>query len=238
MAARDDRRLVLWDIDHTLIETRGVGKRLYIAAFEAVTGRRMEYAAEPTGRTEIAIFTETLERHGIQPTDELRRRYSAELARQYEEHADEVRTRGRALPGAHEVLSLVGGQSGVIQTVLTGNLRAVAFTKLRVFDLDGYIEWEIGAYGEDAAERAKLVGVARARASNTYRCEFDRETTVVVGDTVQDVTAAHQGGARIVGVASGRDSVDDLRKAGAEVVLPDLTNATELLAAICDEVPR
>ena len=154
---RDEHRLVLWDIDHTLIETRGVGKRLYVAAFETVTGRDMTDAVEPTGRTELAIFGETLERHGIEPSDELRRRYAAELARQYEEHADELRTVGRALPGARAVLAALAEQATVVQTVLTGNLRAVAATKLRVFGLDEYVDWAVGAYGEDASERAERV---------------------------------------------------------------------------------
>src|SRR6266536_3113769 len=142
-----ERLLVLWDIDHTLIETRGVGKQLYVAAFEAVSGRTMEHAIEPTGRTETAIFAETLERHGIEASDELQRQYAVELARQYEEQAAELRTRGRALPGAEAALAAVAHQPDIVQTVLTGNLRAVACTKLRVFGLDGYIDSEVGSYG-------------------------------------------------------------------------------------------
>src|SRR5207249_8704603 len=140
------------DIDHTLIETRGVGKQLYIAAFEVVTGRTMEHAIEPTGRIVTAIFAETLERHGIEASDELQRRYAAELAHQYEQHAEELRTRGRALPGAEAALAALAQRPDIVQTVLTGNLRAVARTKLRVFGLDRFIDWEAGAYGEDVSE--------------------------------------------------------------------------------------
>jgi len=225
---KDERRLVLWDIDHTLIETKGVGKRLYVAAFEAVTGRTMEHAIEPTGRTETAIFAETLERRSIEASDELQRRYAAELARQYEQHADELRTRGRALPGAEAALAELAQQPNVIQTVLTGNLRAVAHTKLRVFGLDGFIDWEAGAYGEDVSERAKLVPVAQQRAGEKYGASFERDNTVIIGDTVQDVQAAHEGGAAIIAVASGRDSVEDLGQAGADVVLADLTDTMRL----------
>jgi phosphoglycolate phosphatase len=230
-AAQDGRRLVLWDIDHTLIETRGVGKELYAAAFEAVTGRRMEHPADPTGRTETAIFAETLEQHGIEASDRLQQRYAAELARQYERHAEELQTRGRALPGAEAALAALAEQPGIIQTVLTGNLRAVARIKLRVFGLDRYIDWKAGAYGEDASERAKLISVAQESAGEHYGVSFGPDNTVIVGDTAQDVSAAHEGGARIVAVASGREGVDELRDAGAEVVLPDLTNTAQVVEA-------
>jgi phosphoglycolate phosphatase len=224
--------LVLWDIDHTLIETRGVGKQLYIAAFEAITGRHMEHAVDPTGRTETAIFAGTLKRHGIEVSDELQRQYATELARQYEQHAEELRTRGRALPGAGPALAALAEEPGIVQTVLTGNLRAVAQVKLRVFGLDGYIDWKAGAYGEDASERTKLVGVARGNAGKSYGVNFGPSNTVIVGDTAQDVSAAHEGGARVVGVASGRESVDELRSAGAEVVLPDLTDTAQVVEAV------
>jgi phosphoglycolate phosphatase len=225
-------RLVLWDIDHTLIETRGVGKRLYVAAFEEATGHRMEHAVEPTGRTEQAIFVETLERHGIATSDELQQRYVTQLADQYAQHADLLRAEGRGLPGARAAVAALADQTGVVQTVLTGNIRAVAITKLRVFGLDVHIDFEVGAYGEDASRRAKLVAVAQRRAADKYSVRFDQENTVIVGDTVQDVIAAHQGGASIVGVASGRDSADNLREAGAEVVLPDLTDTQQVIAAV------
>lgn len=226
--------LVLWDIDHTLIETGGVGKRLYAAAFEEVTGRRMENEADPTGRTEPAIFAETLERHGLEPSAEAQERYAAELARQYVEHDALLRSKGRALPGARRAIAALSEQPDLVQSLLTGNLRSVAMTKLSVFGLDGGVDFEVGSYGEDDSERAKLVAVAQGRAHQKYRLGFDRENTVIVGDTTGDVLAAHEGGARILGVASGRDGVDELRSAGADLVLPDLTDTARVVAAVSD----
>src|SRR5262249_1590666 len=233
MATRmDGLHLVLWDIDHTLIETRGVGRWLYAAAFEAVTGRRMEHAADPTGRTEQAIFRETLGQHGVEPSADLQARYAAELPRQYEQHVDLLGAKGRALPGSRQALAALADRPEVIQTVLSGNFRAVAVTKLRIFGLQGHIDFEVGAYGEDDGERARLVAVAQRRAGEKYETRFNRHNTGIVGDTVNDVHAAHEGGARVVGVASGRDSVDDLYRAGAEIVLPDLTDTMRLVVAV------
>jgi phosphoglycolate phosphatase len=232
MATEQATLLVLWDIDHTLIETAGVGSELYAAAFEAVTGRSMEYPADPTGRTEPAIFAETLERHGIEATDELHAGYAVELARQYEQHGERLRTRGRALPGAQDALMALAEQPGVVQTVLSGNLRAVAITKLSAYGLDGYLDFDAGAFGEDAAKRPELVAVAQARAGAKYGTSFGPDNTVIVGDTVADVVAAREGGAAIVGVATGRDSAEELRNSGAQAVLSDLADTSGTVAAI------
>jgi phosphoglycolate phosphatase-like HAD superfamily hydrolase len=224
--------LVLWDIDHTLIETRGVGTKLYRQAFEAVTGRPVEHDVEVTGRTEQAIIAEALQLHGIEASEELVGRYGDELARQYREHAGELLDCGRALPGAAEALAALAEVPGVVQTVLTGNLRGVAVIKLLVFGLDEHIDFEVGAYGEDDPERAKLVAISQGRAGAKHGVEFTRENTVIVGDTVGDVIAAQEGGALIVAVATGKDSQAELRRAGALVALPDLVNKAQVVAMV------
>jgi phosphoglycolate phosphatase len=227
-----EHRLVLWDIDHTLIETRGLGTQLYRQTFELVTGRSVEHVVEPTGRTELAIFAETLKRHGIASSAELQRRYTAELVRQYESSIDELRARGRRLSGAIAALAAVAELPGIVQTVLTGNLRGVAMVKLRAFELEGYIDIEAGAYGEDDSERAKLVPIAQERAGARHGTTFTRDNTIIVGDTASDVRAAHDGGAAIVAVATGRDTEEELRTVGAEVVLPNLLDTDRVLAVL------
>lgn len=224
--------LVLWDIDHTLIETHGVGSQLYQAAFEEITCRKMEHEAEVTGRTELAILAETLELHGIEPSDDYRANYADVLAQQYEQHTSELRERGRALPGAKAALTVLAHQPDVIQTVLTGNLRAVAATKLRVFGLDRFIDLEIGAYGDDEEDRPKLVAAAQERARAKYGANFTRANTIIVGDSPSDMETGLKGGARVIGVASGNSSVMELRNAGASLVLTDLVDADRIAAAV------
>jgi phosphoglycolate phosphatase-like HAD superfamily hydrolase len=230
------RYLVLWDIDHTLIETRGLGSQFYQAAFEATTNRKMIKKADATGKTEQAILAETLRMHDIEPTDDHQKRYAVELARQYEQHADLLREKGRALAGGEQALTALAAVPGIVQTVLTGNLRHVALTKLRVFDLAKHIDFEVGAYGEDNSERAKLVPVAQERAGRKYGARFDRANTVIIGDTTSDVAAAHEGGAEIVAVASGRDSEDALRQAGADRVIPNLVETQRLVDAALESL--
>lgn len=225
-------RLVLWDIDHTLIETRGVGGQVYAEAFAKVTGQTLEKMPELAGRTEPVIFRDALKIHGIQPTEDLYRQFAVEQARGYAAHLDELRTRGRALPGAADALRALSERDDAIQSVLTGNTRPSAEIKLRAFDLDRYLDFDIGAYGTDNDTRANLVGVARQRAQKTHGVDFGADATVLIGDTPNDVAAALVNGTQIIAVATGKDTADALVEAGALTVLADLTDTSAVLAAI------
>jgi phosphoglycolate phosphatase len=127
--------LVLWDVDHTLIETRGVGAELFRQAFENVTGRTLELAPEVTGRTEPAIFRQAAELHSVTVTSQLARQYEAELTAGYRAGIRELTVRGRALPGAAAAIGALAAAGSFVQSVLTGNLRGVAEVKLRAFGL-------------------------------------------------------------------------------------------------------
>ena len=225
-------RLVLWDIDHTLIETRGVGSQFYQAAFEEVTGRKLERKADVTGKTEQAILAETLRLHGLDQSAAYQEGYARALAEQYRRNAALLRQRGRALPGAAEAVASLAQHPGIVQTVLTGNYRAVAAIKLEVFGLDKHIDLDVGAYGEDSSDRPPLVAIARQRAATKYGHAFTEGNTVIVGDNSHDITAGRVGGAAVVAVASGRDSAEQLRDAGAGTVLPDLTGTANVVAAV------
>ena len=224
--------LVLWDIDHTLIETRGVGSQVYAEAFAKVTGHALEKMPELAGRTEPVIFREALKVNGVEPDEDLYDQFAAEQARAYAAHLDELRARGRALPGAAEALHALSERDDVLQSVLTGNTRPSAEIKLRAFGLDRYLDFDIGAYGTDDDTRAKLVDVARQRAGKAHGFSFDAEATVLIGDTPNDVAAAQASGARIIAVGTGKDSPRALAEAGAPTVLADLTDTLEVVATI------
>jgi phosphoglycolate phosphatase len=224
--------LVLWDIDHTLIETRGVGSKVYAEAFAKVTGHPLEKMPELAGRTEPVIFREALKVNGVDPAEDLYDEFAAAQAQAYADHLDELRARGRALPGAAEALHALAERDGVLQSVLTGNTRPSAEIKLRAFDLDRYLDFDIGAYGTDDDTRANLVDIARRRAEKVHGLNFDNDATVLLGDTPNDVTAAQASGARIIAVATGKNSANALAKAGAPTVLANLTDTPAVLAAI------
>jgi phosphoglycolate phosphatase-like HAD superfamily hydrolase len=224
--------LVLWDIDHTLLETRGLGSELYARAFKTATGVEMKQQADVTGQTEPAIFNATLRLHGIHDEGHYLTRYKEALAEEYEHHQDELRSRGRALPGAENTLAALAAEPALIQSVLSGNLHAVSRTKLNVFELDKFLDLEVGAYGDDDPERPKLVAIAQERAHRKYGRLFRTANTVVVGDSTHDISTGREGGARSIGIASGSDDTNMLRDAGADAVLPDLTDVEAVLAAL------
>ncbi|MFI6288529.1 HAD family hydrolase [Streptomyces sp. NPDC051018] len=218
-------QLVLWDIDHTLIASRGVGRRLSAAAFERVTGQPMRSQATIDGRTEALIFRETAQLHGLSTDRADFQRFARALTELYVQHAGKLREQGSALPGAAAALDALA-IAGVRQTAVTGNVRAVAEVKLDVFGLDTHMEWEVGAYGEDADLRPALVDLALTRSSVTAA------EAVLIGDTPADVEGGLETGVRVVAVATGRSSASDLRASGADIVLEDLTDLDLLLRAI------
>ncbi|GAB3862086.1 HAD family hydrolase [Dactylosporangium cerinum] len=230
IASRSGRRLILWDIDHTLIETRGVGGDLYANAFHTATGVRMVHKAEVTGQTEPSILTATLRLHGIAEDEPHLSRYTAALPAEYDRHRAELAERGRVLPGAQPTLATLADRQELVQSVLTGNLREVARIKLEVFGLDRYVDLDAGAYGDDDTDRPKLVAIAQRRAMAKYGDVFDRDNTVVIGDSSHDINTGLRGGAHAAGVASGSESVEQLRAAGALVAWPGLTDTAAIEA--------
>lgn len=237
-----DDVLVLWDIDGTLLNAGGVGRDLYDLVFLQLFGRSLAAAAPMAGRSDRAIILETLALAGVAEP----RRHVEEFIAGLGAHAPSVRSavaaRGHALPGAAAALAALtaacphGPARRILQSVLTGNVRSLAQVKLAALGLGDGLDLRIGAYGDDHEDRAELVEVARQRAAAAYEGSppslFAGLSTVVVGDTPLDVSAALAAGARAVGVATGPYSAADLAAAGAHAVLPDLTDTPRVLEAL------
>lgn len=234
----EPRALVLWDVDHTLIETRGVGADLYRAAFEEAMGVKINERADVTGATEPEIFAETMRLNGLTPGPGDSERYAHALVRQYESNREQLRRRGRALPGGSEVLTALQNTADIIQSVLTGNLRRVAEIKLETFGLSTFLDLDVAAYGEDANERPSLVGVAQAAAAQKYGQSYDRTNTIIIGDSESDIKTAQRGGAYVIGIASGKATQDLLDRAGADSSLRDLTDVAAVIERIEECVRR
>jgi phosphoglycolate phosphatase-like HAD superfamily hydrolase len=218
-------RLVLWDIDGTLVDAAGHGRHAFDDAYRAVLGRPFTESIEMAGRTDHQIAMAMLgEEHERLP------RMLEEFAVALAAREERIRAEGRAFPGAPEALEALARQDGVVQSLLTGNLETNAALKVGAFGLDPLLDFEVGAYGSDPHdERADLVEVARERARAKYGEPTD---TVLVGDTPLDVRAAHAAAARAVAVATGPFGVDELREAGAHAVLEDLRDAERVVTAV------
>ncbi|GAA4483632.1 haloacid dehalogenase-like hydrolase [Actinoallomurus oryzae] len=227
-------KLILWDIDHTLIETGGVGSEVFRDAFEQVTGRKIEKLADVTGRTEPIIFRETLAMYRIEDPGDYFPKFIQAQAEGYRSRAEEMRRRGRVLPGAREALESLAAIPDIHQTILTGNPRASAEAKLSIFDLATWLNGDTGAYGDDDAVRANLIGIARQRAREQTGITFTEKTTVIIGDSPSDVEAALKGGAQVIAVASGSTTVKELKSAGAATVVDDLADTAAIRRVVVD----
>lgn len=224
--------LLLWDVDHTLIENSGVSKENYALAFELLTGRLAVTQPQTDGRTDIAIMANLLSANGIASDAFTVERQLAVLADAGRRNESRLRELGHALPGAMECLKRLAAESGIIQSVLTGNIEQNARIKLGAFELDRWLDFSVGGFGADHKVRAMLVPVAQEKAKRVHGFDSKTGITVLIGDTTLDVEAGLVGGARVIGVATGVSSRDELARAGADVVLSGLADTDALVAAI------
>ena len=228
---------MLWNIDLTLVDVARVTRDAYVEAFGAVAGRPLIRLPQMAGRSESEIFFDALALNGMDvradgEADRLLEPFGAELAAALLARRDDLATAGQLLPGAAGALAAVAKLDHAVQTVLTGNGKPNAMLKLSAFGLDGFMDFDVGGYGSEAYPRGTLLRVARQRASEKYGVTFGEQATVYVADSSRDVDAARIGGACSLAVASGRASAAELREAGADAVLRDLTDTAGLVSLI------
>jgi phosphoglycolate phosphatase len=229
-------RLVLWNIDLTLIDVGKIARDAFADAFRRVTGRPLAALPQLVGRSDTEIFFESLYLNDVPPGTaedaELLARYSHALETTFALRQDDLARYGRLLPGAAAAVLAVADLPGVVQTVLTGTIEPNAVCKLRAFGLDTSLDLEIGGYGSDAYPRGSLLMRVRHQASEKYGTPVEHVPAVYVADAERDIEAAALGGARCIAVATGRATVAELRDAGADLVLTDLADTGQVLTAI------
>jgi phosphoglycolate phosphatase len=225
-------RLVLWDVDGTLVDAARLGRDAFFEAFEAVTGEPPSDMVPFAGRTDLEIAHDMLTTSGLESAGELLDRFEEALVEAMAARMEELRERGRALPGAESALARLQREDGVVQSLLTGNVERNALLKLGAFGLAPYVDFAAGAYGSDHRVRGELVAIARRRAGELHGIELEPGDVVLVGDTPLDVVAAREGGARAIGVATGPYGEPALAEAGADAVLSDLRDTDAVVREV------
>ncbi|MEU9987848.1 haloacid dehalogenase-like hydrolase [Streptomyces sp. NPDC048045] len=227
--------LVLWDIDRTLLYVGDIDRQVYRETFAEIVGRPAEQLpARGTGVTMPLAIRSLLLDNGVPQAEvpSLLPRMVELLPHRLAAHTADLREQGVLLPGAMAALKAVQTQPGYVPTVVTGNLKPNALLKLEAFDLAGFLDIGVGGYSSDDDHRPALVAVAQQRAQAKYGTVFTRANTVIIGDSLEDVRTGLEGGAPVIGVASGKTSVAELQSAGADVVLESLEDVPRLLDAI------
>lgn len=213
-------KLVLFDIDGTLIDTGGAGARSWAWAFERLFDRQVDIAEHSTaGMTDPAIARATfVQAMGRKPTaDELARlmaSYQAVLPDFVASSPDY-----RVLAGVENLLERLTA-AGILLGLTTGGLEAAAHAKLGRGRLNHF--FFLGGYGSDSEDRVELTRVAVTRGERVLEGPIHLSEVFVVGDTPLDIAAAEGVGAISVGVASGHYGVEELEAAGADHVLASL----------------
>ncbi len=224
-------RLVLFDVDLTLIASNGVGSAALTTAFLEVLGVELDRSTfDFQGRTDRSIQRELARRAGVLPAYEERR---DRLVESYLGHlVGEVERRPpRLLPGVFEAVLRLEAE-GLAVGLVTGNVERGARIKLAPTGLDPH--FPAGGFGDRHEERADVVREAIAACSARSGDTFDPADVVVVGDTERDLWAGRDAGTRTVGVATGSRPVAWLADCGAGLVLEDLTAIDALVRFVTD----
>lgn len=227
------RGLVLFDIDGTLLRAGDPAhKAAFVTALQQVYGYPATLDGVPlAGMLDSQIARLALASHGLAASDVDARLVEA-AALMGEAYAAAVSVGSRVhhlLPGTVALAEHLR-DAGFALGVLTGNVRAVARAKLAAAGIDTLLP--IGAYGDTAQERAHLVEMALLDAELHYKTVFPLERTVLIGDTPRDIEAARAGGVRVVAVATGQSTVEQLAACSPDAVFPDLASTQAVLATI------
>ncbi len=217
-------KLLLFDIDGTIIDSGEAGTRSLNLAFEELFSIPDGFKdISMAGKTDIQIMKEALYRHGIENDNghikALCEAYIRHLRHQIENPRRHIK------PFIRESLSFFSNDKGLALGLLTGNIREGAMIKLSPFGLEKYFPF--GAFGDDDEERNALLPIAVRRFMSLSGREIDYRDCVVIGDTPRDVECAKVHGAFAIAVATGPYSYDILLKTGADLVLRNISEFIE-----------
>ncbi len=225
-------KILLFDIDGTLLSADGAGRRALARAFEDITGVKEAVAGiDFRGMTDAIIVEMARTRLSLNVSErQILAQYLVHLERELD--ASEA---SRALPGATELLNALAPHGDALAIGLgTGNIEPAAFLKLRRVGLDGYFHF--GGFGSDHRLRSEILRKAALRGSQRLRRRLSECDIVVIGDTFHDVDAALEIGARAVCVGTSGIALDQLRARGAQHAFESLADP-DVLRVLLDSGP-
>jgi len=223
--------LLLFDIDGTLLHVTGGVRPAVTHAVASATGTRASTDGVPfSGRTDLAIFHDVLVESGIpDPSPHLEdviARYAETAQKTIQSH------HVNPLPGVVDLLSRLARREDVFLGLVTGNVEAIAYHKLRRANLADY--FPIGAFGNDHSDRTELPPMALRRASEQSGHSFSADRTAIIGDTRHDIHCAQMAGARSVAVCTGRFSRSELASHTPDLLLDTLTDPHHFIEQVLE----
>ncbi|WP_372367530.1 HAD family hydrolase [Candidatus Uabimicrobium sp. HlEnr_7] len=229
------KRLLLFDIDSTLILSKGIWGRCFFEAMQEVfPDVQKPQGLSFAGKTDLRVCGEILEYSNIpikaleQNREQVLNIYSEKAHLAAKKYAQEV----EILPGVIKLLQILQNKQDVVLTLLTGNIRFGAEAKLKCVDLHSFFDFEIGAWGDDHWDRNELPSIAISRAKNKLGISFSGKEIVVIGDTVHDINCGKSLGVRSIAVGTGNTEKSVLLEEFPDFYFDDLTDESGFLEAI------
>ena len=225
---REQKRLLLWDIDGTLISTGAAGQRaIVLATAERFGGGDLD-GVEIAGRTDSGIAHQILAKHGEPITDESMRSF---LDLYLELLAQELpRSKGHVMPGVLPLLQRLERQPDTALGLLTGNLKRGAQLKLEHYQLWHYFAF--GAFADDHHDRNELGAFALTRAQEGTGEKFLPAQVDVIGDTGHDIACGRAFGARTIAIATGSWPHERLAEYAPDFLFNDLSNVDDVITTL------
>jgi len=224
-------KLLLFDVDLTLINTGGVGRKAMMRAFEELFGgsnglKKVSFA----GRTDVAIFKDGLKNRGVEWSLDKETEFRSRYLNYLQAEIEKPNPSKHVEPGIPELLSLLAERNDVTLALLTGNWREGAKIKLSHFDLFHFFHF--GAFADDSEFREELPGIAYDRFRGITDSDISSKNVYVIGDTPRDVACARPFGATAIAVATGLFSYSELEEAEPDHLFRDLSNPHEFMHVI------
>ncbi len=229
-------KLVLFDIDGTLLWTDGAGRRAMEDALQTVFGHMGDPAYRYDGKTDRQIAREQMRHAGVDDAritahmHDLLHHYAEGLARNLAATPDAA----RLCEGVPALLDAVDLHAQATMGLLTGNIELGARRKLDAVGI-AFDRFRVNAFGSDHEDRPELPAVAQRRAAEFFGRPMAGDRMVIIGDTPADIHCGRSLGVRAIGVATGRYSVDELAQHAPAAVFDNLTDTDAVLAAILAE---
>ena len=219
-------KFILFDIDGTLIDSGGAGVLSLNLAFEEMFSIAHAFKAIPmAGKTDLQIVAEGLRMHGIESSNGIVPQFLESYVRHLRNTIDQKQ--GHVKAGIREVLDTLEGREDIRLGLLTGNIEQGAMLKLKAFGLERY--FDIGAFGDDDADRNKLLPIAVSKLRERKSLTVSFRDCMVIGDTPRDIECSRPYGAFSVAVATGPYPLNVLSEAGADVLFKDLSDTEGFL---------
>ena len=226
-------RLVLFDIDGTLLSSEGIGRTAMRRALGSIFGSPGNPAYRYDGKTDRQIVRDVmrLEGHSDEYIDSQMEKLIETYLEGLIENAKSGNFNVRPLEGVAELLDALEARKDVVLGLLTGNVERGARTKLTAAGINPD-RFHINAFGSDSEHRPELPAIAQRRASEKLGLDIERGRMVVIGDTPADIACGRSLGAKAIGVASGHYTVEQLQEHDPYAVFPSLANTQQVLESI------